>query len=307
MALNKNNFIRWTGSFTTFPYTITAVDDGPFLLPSGDDYLFCSPLANDTSTLPLDPYSFVIVGTSTPMSSPPVWDAVAQTLQVFRPINPAIATASVTYTIADYAGNVSNQADAIVNIPAVATRWDGYGPSYACLLDAFGQKTGYANYTQLILVNAGTGTPLSPTTIKTNIVSDPDYIGPVYDPITCVPTTGDICPLNIGNFTTRDTVNYIVVTQVSLTDGSGTVNYPVTINPGESITLNVPASAYTHIVLTYSVFGSPTSPPMASDYDWFFTTGGTSPILVGVLTTGGSFDYGATTLSFPAGATIYVN
>lgn len=303
-TLNRNNILRWVGSFRTPPATVTAVDDNPILFPVDATSIDVNPLTNDTATYGLNTYSFTITGATTTFTRAPYWNGV-DTLTIYPPTDILVGSFQIFYTISDVVGNVSNVAIITVNIPVVPTQWIGYAASASCAIDSLGQRTGYLVWGQLVLVNAITLDPMIPLTLKDNTTYDPNYVAPELDTITCPATSGLYCPLNISNFTNRDGVNYINIYSVVMIDivGPTTYTFPTTILPGQSKQFTVPVAEYSHIYINYTTVGDP---ELTGYYNWYFSAGGAPPTLITTLLNTGPFDAGSTTLTYPSGATLYV-
>lgn len=346
MAINRNNFLRWNGNQTPSPFTNVAANDGPFLMPSGDLSVNCDILSNDSATLGINPATVTILSYSATTQLPAefVIEGSTNYLTVYRPTDPTVSSLTITYQWQDYCGNVSPVATITVNVLTAATAWIGYAPSYVCLLNPVnGQNSGYANFTQQVLVYSPSDTPVSPLTLRPNVVSlGTDYIGPVQDLVSCPSSAGLYAPINIANFVNRAASfpqAFITMTEVVViyscnpfTGAAGTfsLTYPVSIGPGQSIQLVIPInwqgptpSAGTMDVSVSFTVGGPGGAPYGSPIDWldylvntglvtpytgYFTTGGGSPVPGAFLApAGGNFDFGSgMTLNYPAGATLYI-
>lgn len=76
--------------------------------------------------------------------------------------------------------------------PPVQLAWRAKPTPFTCVLDEYGLQTGYKDYNTLEQYNLVTNEPTGVE--KPNVVSDPDYVGAIYDPIACVPVEPDGTP-----------------------------------------------------------------------------------------------------------------
>jgi hypothetical protein len=280
MPINSNNFLRWYGSFIDPEYSFD-VSNGTIDFYANDDFITFNPftVTAASASLGINPRSFKITGfrngSGDPitMQQPYFWDAETQLLTIYRPTidPPALDTVAIDFTFEDGAGHLydSTTSGTIIQIAysPILTAWVAYAPSVYCALDSFGDNNGLQGWTQLKLVNASTLTDISPLTLKPNIISDPDYIAPVTNLISCPVSTGGVyAPLTIGNFSlnaANGSGNYIVITQVTIAcsacgaGGAAVVqNFPCNIEPGKTQRFNLPALSWdTGITLQYTVNG----------------------------------------------------
>lgn len=340
MPINRNNMLRWNGSFTPAMVDNIAVADGPILLPSSDVSVTCPVLFNDSATLGINTESVTILSYSSPCQLPAEFDTVTNLLTIYRPVDPTVSSLTLTYQWADYCGNVSNTATITVNVLTAATAWVAYESSYYCVLNTVnGQNTGFANWTQQVLTYSPSGTPVTPLTLRPNALSlgIADYIGDVLDPITCPSSAALNSPVNVSNFVNRPTSYpqaFITITQLNVNyggispyDGSSgfpNIVYACSIGPGGTQQFLIPggwAGAAIDISVTFTV-GGPGGSPWGANYNWldffvntnlitpyqgYFTSAGGSPIPGAFLApTGATFDFGSINLNYPAGCTLYI-
>jgi hypothetical protein len=281
MPQNKNNFLRWDGSDTPLSPAWALSSALSVFFYANDDSIICQPLTGITnSTTGIDPTSFQIIAiqnivsgspVALTLSTPPSWDG-ASNLTLYRPLTYA-STMFVVFTVNDLLGNTSPQFQVEVNFSAVYTEWVPYPVSTVCLLDSFGNNTGYQSWNQLELVNMATGTPISPLTLKDNVQGDPDYYPPVQNYSLCPPPgagTGNYIPLIISNYSKNpaDTSNFITIYNIYLSSSNmgpgGTPfvqNIPCSVPPGQSVRFMIPApsAGYLYdggISISYNVTGN---------------------------------------------------
>lgn len=269
MSLNRNNFLRWTGTSTKRSYTITPVAS-TFHLFANKDSVVTQPLSLCTASLGINLLSFNIYkilddsGSPVALSQDCEYDGDGN-LTVYRPIDLTVTDFIIFFTFDDNSGN-QNSSTAIMEIvvDTVTVSWVVYPVSQVCLLDSFGNNTGYSNFTQLKLQNNISHTDISPLQLKPNVVSDPDYIAPVTDYITCPNIAASYAPLFLSNFTqngadlsTLDTITitnlYLYSATGSITGGPITLNINCNIPNGVTQRFNVPAIAWDSISISYTV------------------------------------------------------
>lgn len=271
MALNENCFIRFTGSFTPLPFSINAVGFSTNLY-SNLDFVDFNPLSLSFASLNINPDSFEIesavdgFGADVAFSSGILWNPDTSTLRVYRPEDLTLTNVYINFHFFDYAGNISNSATINIIISSVVVAWVAYPATAVCNVDVFGQNNGFLSWSQLMLINVATGSTISPFTTKPNVPSDPDYVAPITDLITCPVPSGisTYAPLRISNNSLNGAnpiVDFIIITQITLACSScGTggapllITLPCNIRPGESQSFNVPAITWdTGLTISYQV------------------------------------------------------
>jgi hypothetical protein len=282
MALNRNNYLRWKGTFTKRPYTITPVSTF-FTFFASDDSVVIQPLSLSSASLGIDLTSLKIeqirdasTGAVVQLSQDCDYDG-AGNLTVYRPI-PTLLGLVIYFTFKDNSGNQSPNIptiphlvpdfNTVIAISPVVTAWVAYPVSYVCVVDAFGNQSGYKAWTQLVLINSSSLAPIVPLTLKPNIATDPDYIQPVTDLITCPSDyVGSIgyTPLTISNFSDNPTDsnpnNFITIVSIFIYNATaGPGSTPVAINisgikilKGQSRTYNIPAGIAWDITIGFTV------------------------------------------------------
>lgn len=279
MALNRNNFLRWEGSFTNKTFTIVGGTLDIVHLYSNEDSCTVDPFTGGSCSASngINPYSLTIKvvdisNNPVELSHPCEYNGDTQILTIFRPIDLSILTFYIIFSWSDYMGNESIGGLGVQNVisvvvSAVSVEWVEYPVSDVCLLDGFGNNTGYRSWSQLKLQNSATHTDISPLTLKDNVPGDYDYQPPVLDAISCPSPSLPYSPLFISNFSKNgsDLGNYITITNVLLTSStlgpSGTpisFNLACSIAPGMTQRFNVPSGAWTSggLTLSYSVTGN---------------------------------------------------
>ena len=272
MALNRNNYLRWNGTFTKRPYTITPVPKF-FDFFANIDSIVIQPMITSSASLGIDYTTYKITsiidqytGLPIQLSQDCAYDG-AGNLTVYRPIIPTLGFV-INGTFEDNSGNLSSILSNLIIVTAIEIAWVVYPVSYVCNIDSFGNQTGFKSWTQLYLINASTLSPIIPLTFKPNIPTDPDYIAPVIDLITCPSDyvgSGGYCPLTISNFSQNVTdpspLNFINITSLFLFNPTaGIGGTPVSINisginitPGQSRTYNIPAAIPWTISIGFNV------------------------------------------------------
>ncbi len=278
MPLNQNNFLRWEGNFRPKDFTISGFGSHPTLFADEDSCSY-NPLGVCSASNGIDYTSFKIVDISAVLSSPPEWNSDTQIFKTYRPTDATLTFYILHFTFADVLGNISPLIQILVAISPIYTTWIAYPASVVCLLDGFGNNTGYKSWAELVLVNMSTSTPIVPLTLKPNSVGDIDYIAPVQDYSLCPPSgagTGNYAPLTINNASQNggDPSNFITIKSIYLsssTMGPGatplTINIPCNIPPGITARFNIPATGvgFTYdggISLTYTVSGNMVTAPV---------------------------------------------
>src|SRR4051812_40246445 len=84
MAINRNNFLRWSGSMYEAAFVNVAHPVAAAMI-TGQPYVDVDLLATASSTLGVDPNSVVVVSTDPAATRPPRWNSSTQRLRVFRP------------------------------------------------------------------------------------------------------------------------------------------------------------------------------------------------------------------------------
>ena len=273
MSINKDNFLRWNGTFNPKPWSITPGFSVGNLF-ANQDFCVVNPFSGTMSaTLGIDTYSFEITRITNAsfvdieLSSPCEYDGVSA-LKVYRPLDISVTVIVIFFKFTDILGNtIASSSFVQIGVSTIYVSWVSYPPSATCSLDAFGNNNGKLEWSQLKLINTGTGTAISPLTLKDNVPSDADYIAPITDFITCpVIGVGDYSPLVISNFSKNgsDPANYITITNVFLSSSNlGPGGTPITLNincniaPGQSQRFNVPAILWDNgLTLSYGVIGN---------------------------------------------------
>lgn len=270
MAVNQNNFLRFKGSSTPNPYTISADPCFPVNLYANEESCTATPLVDLSASNGIDPASFTIVniveyvgGPNVVLASPPVWNSSTQTLTTFRPINPLLASYIIQFTYADVLGNVvSDIVNQVVDISIIDVAWEVYPVSSVCLLDDLGQNTGYQAWSQLVQYNTGTGAYIVPLTLKANVSGDTDYAPPVQNLSLCPPPgAAAYNSLYISNFVTDVYGLGIKITSIYLysstilTGGVPTImNIDISASPllyGQTRRFNIPEGTWDTITINY--------------------------------------------------------
>ena len=323
MPLNNNNFLRWSGIVNAAPFTFTFVpntivtlfadqESNSVNLPSvstivstnGVDYtsLNIVSIVNNATALPIE------------LTSPLSWDSSTETLTFFRPTDTSVSNYTIEFYISDMLGNISSICNLVVTVSPIFTTWIAYPVSAVCLLDNFGNNTGYKGYGSLQLVNMSTDIAIAPLQLKDNVQGDPDYVTPLQDYVTCPPPgagSGNYASFIVSNNSknSADPNNFITITNVFLSSsnmGPGSTpfvqNIPCNIPPGKSVRFSVPASGvgFTYdggISISYLVTGNMiTANPLRFWYQnnagavTGFPSGGSVVDNSGIIVSGGSFD-----------------
>ena len=265
MPLNRNNFIRFFGSFTR-PFPTFSASVGAVVFYGSDDSITFNPstLCSLSAGLGVDPNSIVFESSNYPFVADVEYDGTNFT--VYRTID-TVSSVVFSFSFCDYAGN-KVPANCIVNISysAISTSWVPYPVSRTCTLDGFGKNTGYSAWSQLVLVNSETSSYISPLTLKDNIASDPDYYPPTQDLVNCPLIGATLSPLTVTNNTKTpsDTTGaFIVITSIylykaSFFSGGGPLAMTVLCNigPGQTRSFQVPSGiTYDLITIDYYVKG----------------------------------------------------
>jgi hypothetical protein len=273
MSLNRNNFLRFNGSFTkrnfSFSYSYS-----PQVLYANEDSIKFEALSTCTATNGIDTYSFKIIRifnytTGNPpieLAQYPFWDGTTY-LTTYRPLDLTVLNYAIEFTFKDRMGNESPKYSLIIAVSAISVSWAVYPISTVCRLDSFGYNNGYQGWSQLKLVNSATLTDIVPLTLKDNVPSDPDYISDVQNYSLCPPpsTTG-YNTLIIANFTKKNIAldfNYITITSIYLASSvigappPTTLNIPCSIGPNQTQRFNIPSGNYdTGLTISYTVNGN---------------------------------------------------
>lgn len=325
MSLNKNNYLRFSGSFGVRPYSFSGSVDTEYLYANMDTVI-ATPLSYISASLGINSYSLEVVEIVDAFNTPITlqgmitWDGVSQ-LTIPRPENLLLTTYYIKYTVKDWSGNISPVFIVQILVSAIVTAWVQYPPSAYCTLDSFGNNTGYLAWTQLKLINQGSGTDISPLTLKDNVISDGDYIAPVINLITCPVTTGGTySPLIISNFSANGAnspLDFITITDIYLAcTACGAGGTPITMHiicsiaPGQSQRFNVPALSYdTGITILFSVNPGGNMVTATYQVNWKSNVNGVISYFPGAGPTpvdnSGSFGANPLTVSSPNGLTIF--
>jgi hypothetical protein len=273
---NSNNLLRFTtGSF--IPKVPSWSTGGTMVnLYANEEVCTCTPLSVIISGNGLNASTFNIVEVydsvhldAITLASPVQWDSESLILSLFRPINLSLTAYTISFTIQDLLGNTSPLCYVEVLVSTVYTQWVPYPVSQVCLLDSYGNNTGYKNYTQLVLENSSTSAYIVPLTLKDNNEGDPDYYPPVQDLTSCpYPYEGEYAALTISNnsLNSADAGNFITITSIYLHSPNMDGGSPLTLNilcnipPGKSLRVIIPSStgSYTYdgFSLSYTVNGN---------------------------------------------------
>ncbi len=269
MSNNKNNFLRWSGNSTVPSFTISPVGNICYLFANLDSVIG-NPLALCSASNGINTYSFEIKSIINPITGLDVelsqqceWDGISN-LTIFRPIDLSLTVFDIYFTFKDFLGNISNSVRLRVVVDTISVTWIPYTPSQYCVLDSFGNNTGYSGWTQLVLVNSITLTPVTPFQLKDNISADPSYYPPVTDYVTCPAPVLPYSNLYISNFSQNgadpnpnNTITIINIYLYSATMGVGgtpiALNIPVNIPNGNTLRLNVPSGTWDSISISFNV------------------------------------------------------
>ena len=288
MPVNSDNFLRWNGVTKPAPFVLNSDPISGGTLYANEEVDYCFPLGLVFSSIGIDFTSINVVGifdysggsdgAAIILSSPVEWDSDTQQFSFFRPIDISITSYDIQFYFADLMGNQSALCRCIIGVSSISTTWVPYPISTVCVLDAFGNNTGYKSWGQLVLQNMGTMTDIVPLTLKDNTEGDPDYYAPVQDFVTCpAPGAGSgiTAPLYISNFTknTGDPNNWIEITSIYLHSsnmGPGAtpiaMNFPCTIFPGQTARFVIPATSlgyvYDGFTIQYIVTGNMATAPI---------------------------------------------
>ncbi len=269
MPVNQNNFLRFVGSSTPNPYTITG-GVVPVFLYANEESVNATIFDFLAASNGIDFSSFTIVNVSTTLSSPPIYDSETEILTCFRPIDNTLTYYVITFTYSDFLGNKSLPIDLIVNISPIVTAWEPYPLSSVCNLDSFGNNNGYQSWSQLVKFNTGSGAWIIPLTLKPNIIADGDYIPPVQNLSLCpAPGIGAYNNLYITNFMknvisdpfcTISIISISLYSSTILTGGSPTtINIDISLSPiqyGQTRRFNIPQGIYQSVSINYIVNGT---------------------------------------------------
>ena len=282
MPLNRNNFLRFFGSFTR-PYPTFGASVGAISFYGSDDSITFNPvtLCSLTASLGVDPNSIAFVSATDTFVQDVEYDGTNFT--VYRSTH-IVPTVSFFFSFCDYAGNlVPFNCIVTITFSSISTSWVPYPISVTCTLDAFGNNTGYAAWSQLVLVNSESGAEISPLTLKANDPSDPDYFPPQQNLSLCPVIGYSQAPLTITNNSKNplDAGKWIVITQLYLYKagyfsggGALAMNLSCNIGPGQTRTFQVPSGiSYDNIVISYTRNGDLETDPTYFRY-WYINTNG---------------------------------
>jgi hypothetical protein len=181
--LNKNNFLRWTGSFNAAVFSNSAVDDVASM-PNNAASVDISILLNDISTFGIN-LSSILVTVQDNISRPATFNPATQKLTYYLPSGSVSGLRTIKYKWADVYGNMSNEATIRITVTARATAWRGQGTP-TCVMSG-GVRTGYSLYA--ILEQYYTDDNSATGVTKANVNTDPDYIPQALDPTNCSTAT----------------------------------------------------------------------------------------------------------------------
>lgn len=190
VPLNKNNFLRWFGSFNVAPFDVLAVDDA-LDVTVFHDFVDIAILDNDIATFSIDPTSIVITLQDN-IARPATWNPTTKLLRYYLTDESKAGMGDLSrvlkYTWKDVNGNVSNEATVTFTIIPREKAWRVLESSFSCELDEDGHKTGNGIYATLVQYYTDNEVNVVPTNEKDNDPDDPDYIAPAEDP-RCDPAT----------------------------------------------------------------------------------------------------------------------
>ena len=182
--LNKNNFLRWTGSFNQAPFDANAVDDSVNMFVTGAQVVLY-PLVNDVSTYGIALNTFEFTLQDNPLA-PATFDSASKSVTYFPPVGVVPSVKTLKYKWKDFNGNESNEATITINVLARQTAWRGDPSSFACEMSG-GVRTGNSLYETLERYYTDDDELYLPYETKPNTIGDPDYIAPVTDNLNCNP------------------------------------------------------------------------------------------------------------------------
>lgn len=186
MELNKNNFLRWSGSFNSAPFSNVAVNDLTSMVVN-QTRAEIAILPNDTSTFGIDKTS-IVVTLQENLIDPAFWDYKTERLIYTLASGSAIGNKIIKYKWKDVEGNESNEATVTINVVARVTFWRPNPASRTCQLEN-NVRNGYAFYTLLEKYYADNSQTVIPLQTKPNTQGDPDYSPRFIDTVNC-PTVG---------------------------------------------------------------------------------------------------------------------
>ena len=222
--LNRNNFLIWEGSFEPSPQMTQAIDDLVSAVQNAP-LIEISPLLNDVATYGIDETSLLIT-LQTNLTTPATWDPVTKKITFYPNAGQGVEEIEVLkYKWKDTQGTFSNEAPISVNFTARPTGWRGYASSRVCLQES-GDNTGEAFFDQLEKYYTDDNTAFLPQELKTNVDTDPDYIAPVVDSISC-PLPGATQDFKIYNFSlpVRSNPAPIIKNITFFPDGGGFLSF----------------------------------------------------------------------------------
>lgn len=182
--LNDNNLILWQGSFNEVESETNAVADSIFMNVN-ETYATLYPLDNDVSNYGIDYSQFGFTYQDNP-NKPARFNRSSGLVTYFprKPLaNGQIRT--LKYKWKDIKGVESNEAIISINITNRPLGWRGVTDSASCVVNQNMQNTGYVQFNQLERYYTDDDTAVSPTQVKPNISSDPDYIEPTINEAIC--------------------------------------------------------------------------------------------------------------------------
>lgn len=296
--MNKNNFLRWSGSFNNYAIEIVADDKGPYILNTAPgDYLEIDLLATVTSTYPIDPKSVEITNVENNYFGDIIYNADTQKLLVYKPDDPVFLTlGSIGYRFKDRLGNQSNIGRVYIESTAITKAFRGYQPSYRCLTNGAGQNTGVARYQSRIQYYPSTGQDVKPTNIQSNTGQIPD----VADTAFCPLPSQVLAAVQI-NCAVPPPLSYsLKITGITFKRGSlPDIVHSLNIGEGQTQKVVVPSAVYTDILISYQIIlgSAPTTRA------WSYTRLDNMSVVSGTYGSSNPFSIGGRSV-FSAGAII---
>jgi hypothetical protein len=182
--LTKENYHQWEGDFDPLPATLLAVDDVASMIINAGS-IEIDPFVNDVSSLGINYDSLEITLQDNPLAIA-IYDPVSRKITYYLP-NDALAgqVRQIKYKWKDVAGTSSNEATISVTVLERATSFRPHTFSKECIKDGSGNNTGQSRYTALEKYYLDDGKALKPYFLVANVVSHPNYVAPVDDPVSC--------------------------------------------------------------------------------------------------------------------------
>lgn len=264
--INKDNHLIWQADFFVAPLFVQANDDNVTIPINNTTGVQFDPFGNDYANYGFNFNSLEITQQDNP-AQPATYDPVLHLITYYLPTTGVVAGSirHLRYRWKDAAGNQSNEAQVDILVLDRPFGWRPRLASYLCEIDANGLNTGVGRYALLEKYYTDDGSLYVPFTTKANQPSDPDYVQPVPDPLSCPVGGGLLTDFFVYAFDLG--INFVSIQ-------FGSAGLPIFINHGagdpQPLQMQIAPGFYDQIIVNY--FNQ--APGFANNMDLNIAAGG---------------------------------